>query len=934
MLEFIHPDDREQVIESMVTASPPAGASRNLEIRSLHADGTWRWIETTGTNLLDDPSVRAIVTNFRDITARKQAEAVLLRQNTYLTALHETTLGLLNRRDVTDLLDAILLRAGTLLGAPDGLIFWTQAGPEERPTRLGMGIFHDDPRPPVRRGDGLIGTVWETGELLVLNDYQQWPERRTGDLRDTIHAAVAVPLVADRQVIGVISLVHLQPARIFADDEVAVLMRFADLAAIVLQNAHFSAQMQESEERYRTLIEVSPEPILVHRDERHVFANAAAVQLYRAADAADLIARSMYDLIPPTVNADARRLIFESYTERQPLGPLDVAILRLDGEQVEVELQSIPIMYQDEPATLTVLHDVTARKQAERRVRESEERYRLMFDSNPLPMWVFDTETFRFLAVNDAAITHYGYSAIEFLAMTVADIRPPEELPALRAYLATYTGRYQPSGIWRHRKKDGSLVEMEITSYQMDFEGRPARLVVANDVTERQRAEAALRHHALHDALTGLPNRTLFAERLARALDRAKRDPAYRFAVLYLDFDRFKTINDSLGHLEGDRVLIEGARRLACEVRLQDTLARLGGDEFVVLLEELAADDDPVAIARRLSHVLTAPIALRGQEVVIGASVGILHGAEHYHRPEELIRDADIAMYQAKARGEGEPVVFDAAMHARAVARLYLESELRRAVEQREFTLYYQPIVALATGKIVGFEALARWRHPAIGMIAPADFIPVAEETGLIVPLGRWVLRAACRQLCAWDACTPAAATLIVSVNVAARELRQADFATSVTTILRETGLAPHRLALEITESALIEETETINATLRDLHGAGVRIHLDDFGMGYSSLSYLHRFPLDAVKIDRSFVSTAEHGEIANRGIVEAIIALAHTLQIAVTAEGIETAKQEQTLETLACGYGQGNHFSPPMTPASARLLLEEQMGQERPMNH
>ncbi|MCA1669119.1 MAG: PAS domain S-box protein [Thermomicrobia bacterium] len=588
--------------------------NKRLELSAIRADGSEFPVELTITRVPIDgpPTFTAFL---RDITERKETGETLRRQNAYLTALHETSLGVLNHLDLTELLQAILAHAGTLLGTPDGLIFWLEDSDTELPTRIGIGAFREDTRPPVRRGEGLIGTVWKTGERLVLNDYQQWPERRTGDKRDQIHAAVAVPLLTDGQVIGVISLVHLQPARVFSDDELELLTRFAHLAEIALHNARLYAQTRTSEARYRDLIELSPAPIIVHSEERFAFANAAALKLHGVRRARDLVGKPVYDFVHPASLALTRRRIRKSYAERRPSGRSETMTLTVGGETLAVETVNMPISYEGKPATLSVLHDITERKKAERQLRESEERYRLLFDSNPLPMWVYDWETLHFLAVNDAAISHYGYSRAEFLTLTTLDIRPPEEIPALHLFLATHMDTYQPSGIWRHKKKDGALVDMEVTSYALEFEGRPARLVVANDVTERQRAEEALRHHALHDALTGLPNRTLFAERLARALARAERDPAYRFAVLYLDFDRFKTINDSLGHLDGDQVLIEGAHRLAHCMRPQDTLARFGGDEFVVLLEELAGPDDSLTVADCLNRALGAPISLRSQEV-------------------------------------------------------------------------------------------------------------------------------------------------------------------------------------------------------------------------------------------------------------------------------------------------------------------------------
>lgn len=904
---------------------PHVDNAGQIDIRFRRKDGTDLWAIVT-TNPIFGPggTVVGVLAMVTDITERKQSEETLQRQNAYLTALHETSLGMFNRFEIADLLETLLTKAGALLDVPDGLIFWFQNGDMGLPTRIGMGIFRGDPRLPVRRGEGLIGTVWETGEPLVLDGYQRWPKRRTGDTREYIRAAVAVPLRVGDQIIGVFSLVHQQSGRIFSEAEVQLLSHFAQLVALALDSARLYTQMQESETRYRTLIERSPAPIIVHSEERYVFANTAAVTLHGATRLDELIGKPVYDFIHPTSHALVRRRIRRSYQEGKSSGHDDATMLRLDGTSFEVEAANIPLTYEGKPATLAVMHDITARKQAEQRLRESEERYRLLFESNPLPMWVYDVETLRFLAVNDAAISHYGYTRDEFLAMTTIEIRPPEEIPAHYAFLATHSEKYQPSGVWRHRKRDGTLVDMEITSYRLEFEGRPARFVVANDVTARQRAEEALRHHALHDALTNLPNRTLFMERLERALERAKRDPDYLFAVLYLDFDRFKNVNDSLGHLSGDRLLVAAGERIGGCLRSVDTVARLGGDEFVLLLEEIADTDEVPLVARRLHDALAAPFTLRGQELVITASMGIVHGDTEYEHAADLLQDADIAMYEAKARGKARTILFDAGMRAVASERLQLENDLRRALAREELTLVYQPIVALATGEITGLEALMRWDRPTRGTVAPAAFIALAEEIGLIVPLDRWVLRAACRQMRRWAEDFPARGRLAVSVNVSGKGIAQPDFVAYVRDTLAETGLAPERLKIEITESVLIEHADAAATALWELRAIGVEAHLDDFGMGYSSLNYLHRLPITGLKIDRSFIAGHDHAGVENSDIVQAIVTLAHQLHIMVTAEGIETAEQWTQLVALACDDGQGHLFTPPLQCEMVEAFLTQ----------
>lgn len=448
------------------------------------------------------------------------------------------------------------------------------------------------------------------------------------------------------------------------------------------------------------------------------------------------------------------------------------------------------------------------------------------------------------------------------------------------------------------------------------------------EIGERKRVEAQLLHNAFHDALTGLPNRAFFLEQLRRALMQTKQNRDYRFALLFLDLERFKLINDSLGHMVGDEVIISLAQRLLNCLGCKDTIARLGGDEFVILLEDIQNLSDATHIAQRLQTSLAMPFHLKAHEMFISASIGIVlswgtHSETYsYERPEELLRDADIAMYRAKAQGRARYEVFDIAMHTQAVTRLQLETDLRRAIERQEFVLHYQPIVSLKTGLITGFEALIRWIHPLRGLISPDLFIPVAEETGLIVPIGQWVLYEACRQMSAWLVQFSTSPPLTISVNLSVKQFRQPNLIEQIVQILHRTKLDARSLKLEITESVLIENAEVVTSILLHLKAMGVLLCLDDFGTGYSSLSYLHRFPIDVLKIDRSFVSNMSFGD-ENSKIVQAIITLAQALGINVVAEGIETIEQQAQLSRLQCQYGQGYLFSKPLDGKAAGALIE-----------
>jgi len=450
-----------------------------------------------------------------------------------------------------------------------------------------------------------------------------------------------------------------------------------------------------------------------------------------------------------------------------------------------------------------------------------------------------------------------------------------------------------------------------------------------NYITEQERISRVLeetkehfRHAAFHDSLTGLPNRAMFTELLKAEIESSERLAGHKFAVLFLDLDRFKNINDSLGHTHGDLLLVAFAERLERTLRPVDTLARFGGDEFAILLSGMSDATDAVRVAKRIQDELTQPFVLDKNSAFATASIGIALSSSGYTRAEDILRDADIAMYRAKENGKARYELFDQVMHARAVSRLQLESDLRQAIERKEFCVYYQPIVCLQTGRLAGFEALVRWNHPRRGIVSPADFIPVAEETGLIVPIGQWVLAEACMQVRQWQLDSPSHRSLSLSVNLSARQVAQPDLLERINEALESSKLNAHCLKLEITESVVMENAEAAALMFKQLRSLGVQLSIDDFGTGYSSLSYLHRFPLNYLKIDRSFVTrlTTEN----DNAIVRTISTLARNLGMEVIAEGIETEEQYQQLKMLGCEFGQGFLFSRPVNSESVIHLLAQ----------
>ena len=444
------------------------------------------------------------------------------------------------------------------------------------------------------------------------------------------------------------------------------------------------------------------------------------------------------------------------------------------------------------------------------------------------------------------------------------------------------------------------------------------------DISERVRAEEKLLHDAFHDKLTGLPNKALFMDRLQQAVRRTQRNNEFMFSVLLVDLDRFKILNDSLGHNAGDKLLIDISERVKICVRTGDTVARFGGDEFIILLDGIKSVSDATRVAERLHEEMSKPFLVGNHEVFTSASIGITLSASHYEEPEEFIRDADTAMFRAKALGRGRHQIFDSDMHSNALKQLQIENDLRRAVENNEFCLHYQPIISLESGRIVGLEALLRWNHPEGRLVPPAEFIPIAEETGLILPMGAWVLEESCRQMRQWQERIEGNSNLWMSVNISGKQFSQSNLCEHVSQALRKSSLDPKCLRLEMTEGEVMEHAETAVIRLSQLRELDIEIYIDDFGTGYSSLSYLHRFPIDALKVDKSFVSGSDAGP-ESLEIIRTIVMLARYLEIAIVVEGIETEQQLQRIRSMQCDYAQGFYFSRPLSKDKLEQFIRTQ---------
>jgi diguanylate cyclase (GGDEF)-like protein/PAS domain S-box-containing protein len=567
----------------------------------------------------------------------------------------------------------------------------------------------------------------------------------------------------------------------------------------------------------------------------------------------------------------------------------------------------------------------TERKRAEEKLKNSEEWLKILFEFAPDAYYLTDLKG-NFIDGNKAAEETVGYKRSELIGKNFLRLKllPSEQIPKAAALLAK-TALGQPTGPdeFTLNRKDGSQVAVEIRTFPVKVKDQAVVLGIARDITERKQAAEQLLPDAFHDMLTGLPNRALFINHLKRSTGHAKRSKNYLLAVLFLDLDHFKVVNDSLGHLIGDRLLITIAHRLKTCIRPGDIVARLGGDEFAILLDDVEDVDEVRRIADQIHSEVAAPVNLNGHQRVTTCSIGItlsgdLPSGRFYDRAEDLLRDADTAMHQAKARGRMRHEIFEIGMRATVVALLELEADLRRAIEQQEFRVHYQPIVSVASGQITGVEALLRWQRPQRGLVFPVEFISLLEETGLIVSVGEWVLRTTCAQLKEWHAA--GYTSLRLAVNISVRQFQEQSLPGLIEKVLVETGLAAEALELEITESTAMQNVDLSLTTLNELGATGVQISIDDFGTGFSSLDRLKRLPINTLKIDQSFVRDMA-SDADNAAIITAIIAMGHGLELKVIAEGVETEEQLAFLRAQQCDEIQGYLFGHPM-PAKALTKL------------
>ncbi|MEL4897684.1 bifunctional diguanylate cyclase/phosphodiesterase [Crocosphaera sp. Alani8] len=701
----------------------------------------------------------------------------------------------------------------------------------------------------------------------------------------------------------------------------------------ITENYEAQEALSKSEKKYRQIVETATEGIwIIDQENKTSFVNQQMAEMlgYKIDE---IIGKDLFDFVDLEENIKSEKRIqkrSQGTTETN-----DVKFRCRDGGELWTIVSSNPLLNNkgNYVGSLSMITDISQRKKMEQALSESEQRLEGILNSIQDMIWSFDGNFCQLIYINPVAQTTLGFSLSEIYnnSQLWRELIHPDDQELVESHRQIVKETGYTECKYRLLKKDGQICWL-LSRIRCVYneQGNIIRIDgIDSDITEQKEAEEQLQYNATHDPLTNLPNRILFMDRLEHAIQRQKRYPKFTFAVLFLDLDEFKVINDSLGHAIGDQLLKEISHRLQEGLRSNDTLARLGGDEFTILLEDIENIQDAINVAKRIHLDLKIPFILQNQNIFINTSIGIALSSLGYEKAAEILRDADTAMYRAKADGKACYAIFDREMHERAVSRLQLETDLRIGISQQEFSLYYQPIICLKTGQLTAFEALIRWNHSQKKLISPAQFIPVAEETGLIISIGEWTLKEACQQMRQWQDQFPHYSHLKIGVNLSSKQLKYSNLINTIDNILQETNLEPKSLKLEITETLLMENLQAATNILLKIQERDIEICLDDFGTGYSSLSYLHRFPVNTLKIDRSFVMRMEPNN-ENAEIVRAIVSLAHILGLDVIAEGIETELQLAQLKWLDCEQGQGYFFAKPLPASEVESLLKKPQNWDR----
>jgi len=900
-LRITHPDDLERMLAE-VERTDATGEPYALEYRYLHRDGRVVWIRNEAVLIRDAQGMPLHWQGFIvDITKQKQAEQVLIQAKAMYQTLveHIPAITYTETPDFEPRSSYMSPQVEQLLGYTNQEILQDTSIWDER--------IHPDDR---ERRDSAVARVNAAGEPHQIEYRFIAKDGRTVWLHNEavlVHDADGTPLCWQGFIIDITTLKETE------------------------------ARLRESEARYRAIWEHAPIGIsAADHDGRILYANPALATLF-GYSTDELFTMTVRDITHPDDVPGVIARAMEFKAESQNNYTVQKRYVRKDGQVIwcNVSISTVRDTSGAVVQTIGMVEDVTDRLLAEEQLRQAEAKYRRLVEHIPAAVYVYVEPG---AVASGETPTPYISPRIEDLTGYPAEnwttipgfgdqiVHPDDQEHRLREIERTNASGEAYQIDYRIIHRDGHIVWIrnECVLFHDEAGNRLFWQGFMVDITKQQELQLALQHQAMHDVLTGLPNRALLLDRTQQQL-RLRRRSDEQVAVLFLDLDNFKVVNDSLGHAVGDQLLIAVAQRLQDCIREGDTVARLGGDEFAMLLTSLHSVDDAIDVAERVTAAFGAPFMVDGREIDAKTSVGIALAGET-ELADELLRQADVAMYRAKEHGRNQFTVYDAEMHAEAAHRLDLERDLRRAIDQREFVLHYQPKLSLSTGELVGVEALVRWQHPERGLVGPDSFITIAEETGLIVPLGACVLRMACEQHVAWQQSGLGPDRLAMSVNLSARQFRQPDLVDEIENIMCETGVDPASLIFEITETVVMDDAEEAAARLHALKALGVHISIDDFGTGYSSLAYLKRFPVDVLKIDRSFIAgLGTHEE--DTAIVTAILSLAHSLGIRVVAEGVETEEQAKLLARMGCDVGQGFYFARPLSNIALPSWLSDLPG-------
>jgi diguanylate cyclase (GGDEF)-like protein/PAS domain S-box-containing protein len=925
----VHPDDLEALVNSFSQAKQRPGETVPISLRTLHVDGSWRHVEGSFINLTHDPEVEGILLSVADVTERIHVEDELRERLRIEAALSAIARDFVDRADID--LDACvrdaLASVSSLLSADRANVFilrdrvfhrthmWAAPG-------VAPSAFDEVP---------VDESLWSLERLshrapIVVESFDELPipsaaDREVPASREK-YALVAVPLVARDQPIGLVAFSTDQGGRRWAAVTVTFLEQFAALLTTALERQRSEEARRLSESRFRRLLQNTPDVVIVvDREGKITFASPAAKARF-GYEPEELVGRLGFDLVHPDDLPHVLDAFTRAVTEFEP-EVIPMRIQHKEGHWIYVETLGSNLF--DDPLVNGLListRDVSDRMRIAAALREVEIQFQQAWEHAPIGMGFADRNGV-LVKVNPAASRLLGYAESELLATDIAALSHPDDREeALQLQAALFAGEI-PEYSWekRIRHADGSWMWVHVTATLVrDADGTPLySLAQLSDVTARRDAQERLAHDATHDVLTGLPLRRVILDHLDLALAGARRR-GNSAAVLFIDLDHFKRVNDSFGHSAGDALLVEVAGRLRAAIREVDTPGRFGGDEFVVVCPDLADESDVLVIAQRVRSLVGKPFSVHGVDVFIGASVGIAvarPGAD----AATLLREADSASYRAKQRGRDRCELFDDELRHTLAMRVDTEMALRRALAGDEIVVRYQPIVELSSQRVMGFEALVRWDRPGRGLLAPAAFLAVAEDTGLIIPIGQHVLSTASAQLALWE--RMATPSPVLTVNVSPRQLLSPELVDDVAEAITWTGVSADRFWLEIPETLMVHDTPQLVTLLHKLGELGIGLALDDFGTGYSSLNHLRYLPVSVLKVDGSFIG--ELGRVPQgETIVRSVIDLGHALDMRVIAEGVETTDQLTILAELGCDYVQGLVYAPALSASEATQVLQQ----------